>query len=78
MNKTRSSSVEEIKPLTKLLRRLWFHIPIKRRKQMFLVLILMVFASFAEVFAIGAVLPFLAVLTTPETVFEHSYLQPYI
>jgi len=35
-------------------------------------------ASLAEVFSIGAVLPFLGVLTAPEKVFAHEYAQPLI
>jgi ABC-type multidrug transport system fused ATPase/permease subunit len=35
-------------------------------------------ASLAEVFSIGAVLPFLGVLTAPEKVFAHAYAQPLI
>jgi ATP-binding cassette subfamily B protein len=38
----------------------------------------MVAAAFAEVVSIGAVLPFLAVLTDPEPVFRHPFLQPVI
>ena len=38
----------------------------------------MLLASFAEILSIGAVLPFLAVLTAPERVFEHAAAQPII
>jgi ATP-binding cassette subfamily B protein len=38
----------------------------------------MVFASFAEILSIGAVLPFLGVLTAPARVFEHPAAQPLI
>jgi len=38
----------------------------------------MLFTSFAEVLSIGAVLPFLGVLTAPERVFEHALTQPII
>jgi ATP-binding cassette subfamily B protein len=38
----------------------------------------MVIASFAEVISIGAALPFLAVLTSPEKLFEHTAAQPLI
>ena len=43
-----------------------------------LLLILMVLTSFAEMISIGAVLPFLAVLTSPERVFEHQASQSII
>lgn len=58
--------------------RLWRHISLRRRKQFSLLLILMVVTSFAEIVSIGAVLPFLGVLTAPERVFEHSAIQPLI
>lgn len=35
-------------------------------------------ASFAEILSIGAVLPFLGVLTAPERIFEHAAAQPII
>ena len=38
----------------------------------------MVVASFAEVVSIGAVLPFLGVLTSPEKIFAHELAQPFI
>jgi len=38
----------------------------------------MVFASFAEIISIGAVLPFLAVLTAPERIFHFPAAQPFI
>jgi ABC-type bacteriocin/lantibiotic exporter with double-glycine peptidase domain len=38
----------------------------------------MILASFAEVISIGAVLPFLGVLTAPERVFSHHLLQPFV
>lgn len=38
----------------------------------------MILASFAEAVSIGAVLPFLGVLTAPERVFAHPLTQPFI
>jgi ATP-binding cassette subfamily B protein len=38
----------------------------------------MTVTSFAEVVSIGAVLPFLAVLTSPEKIFSHDLAQPFI
>ena len=61
-----------------LLKGLWPHIAPRRRIQFLGLLFLMIFASFAEMVSIGAVIPFLAVLTSPERVFEHQYAQPMI
>ena len=64
--------------IPQLLARLWRHISSRRRGQFGLLLVLMLIASFAEILSIGAVLPFLGVLTMPERVFEHSLAQPFI
>ncbi len=61
-----------------LLTRLWSHISKRRRTQFALLLILMILASFAEIISIGAVLPFLAVLTAPDRIFYHPSVQPFI
>lgn len=61
-----------------LFRRLWCHISSRRKTQFGLLLVLMVGASFAEILSIGAVLPFLAVLTAPKHVFEHPAAQYFI
>lgn len=61
-----------------LLKRLWLHVSFKRRRQFAILLILMIFASFAEIFSIGAVLPFLGVLTAPDRIFVHPLIQPLI
>jgi len=65
-------------PITTLLRRLWHHISLPRRRQFSLLLVLMLLASFAEILSIGAVLPFLGVLTAPERIFEVPVMQPII
>lgn len=65
-------------PIIKLLHRLWKHIGRRRRIQFALLVVLMICASFAEVVSIGAVLPFLGVLVSPERVFEHHAAQPLI
>ena len=64
--------------ISSLLKRLWQHISPRRRRQFGLLLVLMLFASFAEILSIGAVLPFLGVLTAPERVFEMHAAQPVI
>ena len=64
--------------ITTLLKRLRHHISSRRRGQFWLLLVLMLLASFAEILSIGAVLPFLGVLTVPERVFEHAAAQPII
>ena len=58
--------------------RLWNHLSKRRQKQFLLLLILMIIASLAEMISIGAVLPFLGILTAPEQVYKHSLMQPII
>ena len=64
--------------LFSLISRLWQHIALRRRKQFGVLLIMMIIASFTEVFSIGAILPFLGVLTAPQKVFDHALAQPFI
>lgn len=64
--------------LIKLLKRLWFNIGHTRRKHFSFLLLLMLAVSFAEIISIGAVLPFLTVLTEPDRVFHHPYAQNLI
>lgn len=54
-----------------LLVRLWFHLSRRRRGQFFLLLGLMLLSAFAEVVSLGAVLPFLGILTAPERVYAY-------
>ena len=64
--------------ISPLLRRLWLHVTKRRRKQLGIVFILMLIASVAEVISIGAVVPFLGVLSNPEVVFESELAQPLL
>lgn len=60
------------------LARLWAAVPSRRQAQLLGLLVFTLVASVAEVFSIGAVLPFLGVLTAPEQVFANAYAQPLI
>src|SRR3989338_8489540 len=73
-----NNHMQPTQPITQLLKRLWHHISLRRRGQFGLMLVLMTLASFAEILSIGAVLPFLGVLTAPHRVFEHPAAQPFI
>lgn len=57
---------------------LWHLLSIRRKFQFFLLLILMVLASFAEIMSIGSVIPFLGALTDPEKVFNNDFIQPFL
>jgi len=61
-----------------MIKKLWQHLSKKRRTQLLLLLILMLLASIMEVVSIGAVVPFLGALTSPETIFKYELTQPII
>ena len=64
--------------LSRLIISLWHRLSRRRQVQFVLILGLMVIASLAEVVSVGAILPFLGVLTAPERVFAHAWAQPFI
>ena len=57
--------------LQNLLVRLWHHLSRRRQRQFVLLLGLMLVSALAEVVSLGAVLPFLGILTVPDRVFNH-------
>lgn len=57
--------------LLNLLRRLWFHVGPRRRRQFIVLLGLMLVSAFAEIVSLGAVLPFLGILTAPDVVLRN-------
>lgn len=71
-------AVRDLPPVFTLLQRLWRHISLRRRAQLAVLFVLMVVATLSEIAAIGAVLPFLAVLSSPQSVFVNAHLQPLI
>jgi len=60
------------------IKKIWIHLSDLRKNQFRLLLILMIAASFFEVITVGAVLPFLGVLTSPDQVYGHPLAQPFI
>ncbi|MFA6222565.1 MAG: ABC transporter ATP-binding protein [Desulfomonilaceae bacterium] len=58
--------------LRNLLLRLWRHLSKRRQRQLGLLLVLMVASAFSEVISLGAVLPFIGILTAPENVFNNA------
>lgn len=64
--------------LPSLIIRLWRHLSFRRQRQFSILLVLMIIVSLAEIISIGAVLPFLAVLTDPKHIFSLPSLQPIL
>ncbi len=71
MSKRKQSTIDQIK-------RIWSHLAPRRKRQILLLTLLMIFASFAEMVSIGSVLPFLGVLVAPEKIFFHAHTQPLV
>jgi ATP-binding cassette subfamily B protein len=61
-----------------MLKALWSHLAKRRKKQFWLVLFLMILASLSEIVSVGAVLPFLGILTAPEQVYQHQFMRPLV
>jgi len=64
--------------LSNLFKSLWAHISKRRKVQFSFLLILTLIASVAEVVSLGAVLPFIGILTQPDQVFESPWLADFI
>jgi ABC-type multidrug transport system fused ATPase/permease subunit len=58
-----------------LLLHLWRHLGISRQKQFLALLLLILVSAVAEVASLGAVLPFLAILTAPDQVFSYPMVK---
>jgi ABC-type multidrug transport system fused ATPase/permease subunit len=69
------TSSEPQPSLSRLLIRLWRHLTKRRQRQLSLLLILMLASAFSEVISLGAVLPFIGVLTAPNKVFNHRIIR---
>ena len=56
----------------------WKYLDKRHKRRAWLIFILMIIVSFTEVISIGAILPFLGVLTSPELVYQNAFMQPII
>ena len=57
--------------LLKLLIRVWHYIPLYRRRQVGMLFVLILMGAFLEIVSLGAVVPFLVVLSTPDRILSH-------
>jgi ABC-type multidrug transport system fused ATPase/permease subunit len=60
-----------------LLREIWGHLSRRRRLQLGLLVVLMLASGISELLSLGAVLPFLAVLTNPEYLWQQPLIQAF-
>jgi len=58
-----------------LLLRLWRHLTRRRQRQFLLLMGLMLASAISEVISLGAVLPFLGILTTPDLVLQRPFIR---
>lgn len=68
-------SMAEHPPLVALLRRLWVHLPAKRRWQLVAVFGSMLASGFAEIVSLAAVVPFLSVLADPGRLWARPWVR---
>jgi ATP-binding cassette subfamily B protein len=66
-----------IQPFSRLYLRLWRQLSFRRRLQLGLMALLMMGAAGAEIFSLGAVLPFLGLLTAPERIMEQEVVRAF-
>jgi ABC-type multidrug transport system fused ATPase/permease subunit len=64
--------------MVKTLRRLWFKLSSRRRKQFALLSVLMLVGGVAEVVSLGAVIPFLAALAAPEKILLNPAVDSFL
>ena len=64
--------------LSRILKNVWFHVPKKRKIQFSILLLLSILSAFAEVVSIGAIVPFLSVLTSPDILYENKVSKLFI
>ena len=68
-------SVESSKGIRSLLRGIWFYLSGRRRIQLGLLFLVMLASGAAELLSLGAVLPFLAMLSSPEILWRQPLIQ---
>ncbi len=81
VSKIRQSSAFPVKKASSIatqIQRVWGQLLRRRKYQLFFVSLLTILVSVAEVISVGAVIPFLAALVEPKTVFDYSYAKPFL
>ena len=57
---------------------IWHHLSLRRRFQMSLLLLVMLSSGCAELLSLGAIIPFLSVLSDPETLWDQQFVQTFV
>lgn len=71
----RSGNDSQLRSTRLLFRGMWAHLSRRRRIQLLLMLVVMLASGSAELVSLGAVLPFLAVLSDPERLWQQVWIQ---
>lgn len=61
-----------------LIKKLWSLLSKRRKIQFFLLVCLMLIASVADLFSLGAVIPFLGIISFPEKIYQYSEMLPFL
>ena len=64
--------------MLKLIIKLKSHLSFNRKKQLFFLLLLMFFLSFAEVISLASIVPFISVFLNPDIYYSHPWLSPFV
>ena len=64
--------------LNYLIKKLWQNLNYQRKFKLILTTIMMFFASFAEMASLGAVIPFLGIIASPETFYEYDIARIFL
>ena len=70
-----SKEINNTTSLNKLLFKLWFQLSRKRKKQLKILILIMVISSIAEILSLASVVPFLNVLTNPEALWNITIIK---
>jgi ABC-type multidrug transport system fused ATPase/permease subunit len=62
----------------RIFKRLWKHISPRRKKQFYALFVLVILTSLTEGLSIGALFPFLALLTNPEVIYKLDFIKPIL
>ncbi|MGC8659675.1 MAG: ABC transporter ATP-binding protein [Desulfomonilaceae bacterium] len=76
--KSKSHHIAANPSISTLLLNLWRHLKKRRQRQLLLLLLLMLTSAFSELITLGAVLPFIGVLTVPEKVFNYTVIEKLV
>ena len=70
--------INNLKTILNMIRELMYIFNKEQKRNIFIVLIIIIISSFFELLGVTAIIPFVQVLLTPEQLFQNSFLSPII